>query len=172
VLQAVSDTIFESAIQSLIAALIVTALFLVAVYYITEGRPSFGIVNLVPIVVSVALLAGSMRLFNIPLNALTATILSIAIGLGVDYSAHFVHRFADEHRTKDLFEALEATVRGTGGALTGSMLTTTTGIGVLALAITPILGEFGLVLALSIFFAYLSSMLVTPSVLVVWSRFT
>ena len=173
VLEAVSGTIFSSAIRSLVAALIVTAVFLVLVYYVIEGRPSLGLVNLAPIVVSVALLAGSMRLFGIPFNALTATILSIAIGLGIDYSAHFVHRFADEYHEFDeeIFPALEETVRGTGGALTGSMLTTTTGIGVLALAITPILGQFGLVLALSIFFAYLAAILVTPSVVVVWGRF-
>jgi predicted RND superfamily exporter protein len=174
VLESVSGTIFTSAIQSLIAALAVTAVFLVLVYYIIEGRPSLGLVNLAPIVVSVALLAGSMRLFGIPLNALTATILSIAIGLGIDYSAHFVHRFADEYHEFDeeIFPALEATVRGTGGALTGSMLTTTTGIGVLALAITPILGQFGQVLALSILFAYLAAILVTPSVVVAWEALT
>ncbi|WP_049997240.1 efflux RND transporter permease subunit [Halococcus sediminicola] len=173
VLEAVSGTIFSSAIRSLVTALVVTAIFLVLVYYVIEGRPSLGLVNLAPIVVSVALLAGSMRLFGIPLNALTATILSIAIGLGIDYSAHFVHRFADEYHESDekIFPALEETVRGTGGALTGSMLTTTTGIGVLALAITPILGQFGLVLALSIFFAYIAAILVTPSVVVVWGRF-
>ncbi|WP_435076643.1 efflux RND transporter permease subunit [Halococcus sp. AFM35] len=174
VLQAVSDTIFQSAIESLVAALAVTAVFLVLVYYVIEGRPSLGLVNLAPIVVSVALLAGSMRLFGIPFNALTATILSIAIGLGVDYSAHFVHRFVDEYHEldEDLFAALERTMRGTGGALTGSMLTTTTGIGVLALAITPILGQFGLVVALSIFFAYLTSILLTPSVFVAWEELT
>lgn len=173
VTDAVSGTIFQSAIQSLIAALIVTAVFLVLIYYVVEGQPSLGLVNLAPIVVSVALLAGSMRLFGIPFNALTATILSIAIGLGIDYSAHFVHRFADEYHEfdEDIFPALEETVRGTGGALTGSMLTTTTGIGVLALAITPILGQFGSVLALSIFFAYIASIVVTPSVIVVWGRF-
>ena len=174
VLQGVTDAIFVSAIQSLVAALIVTAIFLVVIYSIIEGRPSLGLVNLVPIVTSVALLAGSMRLFGIPLNALTATILSIAIGLGVDYSSHFVHRFVDEYHEsgEDVFVALDDTVRGTGGALTGSMLTTTTGIGVLALAITPILGQFGVVVALSIFFAYLTSMLLTPSVIVVWERWT
>ena len=91
----------------------------------------------------------------------------------MDYSSHFVHRFVDEYHEEDdgdVFTALDATVRGTGGALTGSMLTTTTGIGVLALAITPILGQFGLVVALSIFFAYLTSVLLTPSVIVVWER--
>ena len=173
VLKAVSDAILLSAIRSLVIALAITALFLIAVYYVIEGRPSLGLVNLVPIIASVALLAGSMRLFGIPFNALTATILSIAIGLGVDYSSHFVHRFVDEYHVdedEDVFTALDATVRGTGGALTGSMLTTTTGIGVLALAITPILGQFGLVVALSIFFAYLTSILLTPSVIVVWER--
>ena len=176
VLQGVTNTIFISAIESLLAALVATAIFLVLVYYVIEGQPSLGLVNLAPVVVSVALLAGSMRLFDIPLNALTATILAVAIGLGVDYSSHFVHRFVDEYHADrndgDIFAALDATVRGTGGALTGSMLTTTTGIGVLALAITPILGQFGVVVGLSIFFAYLTSMLLTPSVIVAWERLT
>jgi predicted RND superfamily exporter protein len=110
-----------------------------------------------------------MRLFGIPFNSLTATILSITIGLGIDYSVHVVHRFADEYEKRDTFDALERTVRGTGGALTGSMLTTVTGIGVLVLAITPILGQFGLLTGLSILLAYLASVFVTPSVVVVWA---
>lgn len=150
-----------------------TVLFLMLAYYVIEGQLLLGVVNLVPIGVSVALLTGSMRLFGIPFNALTSTILSITIGLGVDYSVHFIHRFADEYDERtDLFAALEETVHGTGGALTGSMLTTTTGIGVLMLAITPILGQFGLVVALSITFAYLTSILITPSVIVVWEQIT
>ena len=50
------------------------------------------------------------------------------------------------------------------------MLTTTTGIGVLALAITPILGQFGIITGLSIFLSYATSLVVTPSVLVVWEQ--
>lgn len=68
--------------------------------------------------------------------------------------------------------ALDRTIRGTGGALAGSMLTTVAGMGVLMLAITPILGQFGLLLSLSILYAYLASVLVLPSVLVVWARVT
>nr|WP_231512937.1 MMPL family transporter [Haloferax mediterranei] len=113
-----------------------------------------------------------MRYLGIPLNALTATILSIAIGLGIDYSAHVVHRFADEYNDSNLNEALHMTVSGTGGALTGSMLTTTTGLGVLAIAITPVLGQFGVVTALSIFYSYLTALVVTPPTLVVWEQLT
>jgi predicted RND superfamily exporter protein len=171
VFQAVSDVIFRSALVSLSLALALTAGFLVFIYGLLEGHPALGLVNLAPILVTVATLAGSMRLFGIPFNALTATILSVTIGLGIDYSVHVVHRFVDEFdRSGDVDAALLATVRGTGGALTGSMFTTVSGIGVLTLAITPILGQFGILTALSILYSYLSSLLVLPPALAVWAR--
>jgi predicted RND superfamily exporter protein len=173
VFKAVSDVITESALVSLALALGLTAVFLVGVYWHTEGRPLLGVANVVPIAVTVATIAASMRALDIPLNALTGTILSIAIGLGIDYSAHVVHRFTEEFDDDgDTYAALDATVRGTGGALTGSMLTTVTGIGVLVLAITPVLGQFGLLTGLSILYSYLASILVLPSTLVVWARLT
>jgi len=172
VFQAVSDVIFESAVLSLAIALGGTAVFLVVIYTVLEGRPSLGVVNIVPVVVTVALLAGSMRYLGIPFNAITGTILALTIGLGVDYSVHVVHRFADEHEQTDLVTALERTVRGTGGALLGSMLTTAFGIGVLALAVFPAMGQFGILTALSVLYAFLTSVLVLPSVLVVWDRLT
>ena len=172
VFQAVSDVIFESAILSLAIALTGTAVFLVFIYWVIEGRPSLGLANIVPVVVTVALLAGTMRYLNIPLNAITGTMLALTIGLGVDYSVHVVHRFADEHRRVALVPALDRTVRGTGGALLGSMLTTVFGIGVLALAVFPAIGQFGILTALSIIYAFFTSLLVLPSVLVVWYRAT
>jgi predicted RND superfamily exporter protein len=96
--------------------------------------------------------------------------LAITIGLGVDYSVHVTHRFADEFEENDLETALDRTVRGTGGALFGSMLTTTFGIGVLGLAVFPAIGQFGILTAMSIGYAFLASLLVIPSALVVWDR--
>ena len=142
------------------------------IYWVIEGRPSLGLVNVVPVVVTVALLAGTMRYLGIPLNAITGTMLALTIGLGVDYSVHVVHRFADEHHQADLVTALDRTVRGTGGALLGSMLTTVFGIGVLALAVFPAIGQFGILTALSIIYAFFTSLLVLPPVLVIWSRAT
>jgi predicted RND superfamily exporter protein len=171
VFKVVQDTILRSSLISMVAALAATAVFLALIYYLIEGRATLGIANLVPILVAIALLAGTMRYLDIPLNALTATILAIAIGLGIDYSAHIVHRFAAEFdETKDLYGSLDSTVQGTGGALLGSMLTTSSGTAVLALAITPILGQFGLVIALSVFFSFLTAVIVTPSVMVVWHK--
>lgn len=169
VFQAVADTIFTSAIRSLTAAVGLSAVFLVVLYGLFLGRPTLGAVTLVPVVVSIATLTATMRAFGIPFNALTATILSITIGLGVDYTVHVSHRFHDEYEASgDVDRALERTLRGTGGALTGTMLTTVVGTGVLVLAITPLLGQFGLLTAASIFLAYLASLAVLPPALVVW----
>ncbi len=171
VLKAVSDVIAESAFLSLVLALAGTGVFLVVAYALLEGRPSLGLVNLLPIAVTVAAVAATMRYLDVPFNVLTGTILSIGIGLGIDYSAHTVHRFAEEYEPGgDVLAALTATVRGTGGALTGSMLTTVTGIGVLVIAITPVLGQFGLLTGATVLYSYLASVVALPPVLVVWSR--
>ena len=162
--------VFESVIQSLVLTLIGAALFLVLVYWLIEGAPSLGIVNVIPIVVTVVALVASMRALDISFNAINGTILAIAVGIGIDYSVHVVHRFADEYAERDVYEALTRTVVGTGGALTGSMLTTVFGIGVLVLALNPALGAFGALMSLSVLYAYLSSLFVLPSVLVVWAR--
>lgn len=85
---------------------------------------------------------------------------------------HFMHRFVDEYeRESDIYEALSVCVRGTGGALTGSMITTASGLGIQYIALIPVLVEFGLLVALGVFYAWLSSILVLPSIIIVWDRF-
>ncbi|MES3516206.1 MAG: MMPL family transporter [Natronomonas sp.] len=171
VFNAVSDVIFASAIQSMALAIGLTGVFLVIVYGALERRPLLGLVNLFPILVTVALLVATMRAIGLPLNALTATLLSITIGVGVAYSVHITHRFIDEYNMgNDDYQALKTTLSGTGGALTGSMLTTSIGTGALVLAITPILGNFGLLMALSVFLSYLTAIFVLPPTLFVWAR--
>ena len=169
VFQAISTILLRSATLSLAIALVLVALFLLLSYRLLEGYATLGIANLVPIVVTVAALGATMRYAGIAFNAFTATILAITIGLGIDYSVHVTHRYADELAEREPMEALERTVRGTGGALTGSMFTTVFGIGVLVLAVFPAIGQFGVLTGLSVLYAYLASLVVLPSVLAVWA---
>ena len=170
--EAVIDILTDSAIRSLFAAFILTAVFLALSYAYLEGKAVYGLLNLVPVLVTVALLAGSMRLLGISLTPINAPILSVSIGLGVDYTVHFVHRFVDEYKAGHAIdEALDITIAGTGGALTGSMLTTVTGLGVLWLAVIPLIRDFGVLLALGVLYAYLASIVLVPSLVVVWDRY-
>jgi predicted RND superfamily exporter protein len=172
VFDAITGIIFQSAIQGLILAVVLTGVFLVITYGILEGMPLLGIVNVFPIVIAVASLVGTMRLLGLPLNALTATILSIAIGIGIAYSVHITARFIDEFKQNDdVAASLRTTLTGTGGALTGSMLTTALGTGALALAITPVLGDFGLLIALSVVYSFVLSVVALPPALFLWDRY-
>ena len=171
VFQQVTERISQSAVNSLAVAFVLTAVFLVLTYWWLEGRAIYGVLNLVPVLISVALLAGSMRYFGIALSPFNAPIFGIAIGIGVDYTVHFMHRFVDEFEAgADVHEALRITAQGTGGALTGSMLTTVSGLGVLVVALIPLIVEYGLLLALGVFYAWASAILVLPAVVVVWAR--
>jgi len=171
IFEAVIDDTLESSINSLVVAFLLTTVFLILSYWWLEGRAVYGIINVIPVLITVALLAGSMRYFDVPLSPINAPILSVSIGLGVDYTVHFIHRFVDEFEAgKTVEEALLVTVRGTGGALTGSMLTTVCGLGVLYVALIPLIMEFGLLLALGVFYAWLASIVIVPSTIVVWAR--
>jgi len=113
-----------------------------------------------------------MRYLGMSLNALTATILSISVGLGIAYSVHATHRFIDELKESgDALTALITTLSGTGGALMGSMLTTSLGTGALALAITPVLGDFGLLMALSVLYSFITSIVALPPAMLLWARY-
>lgn len=168
----VADVIFESAIASLVLAIGTVAVFLVLVYGVLERRPMLGVANMIPILITVACLVATMRMLGIALNALTASLLSITIGVGIAYSVHFTHRFIDEYRVDtEAYESLRITLTGTGGALTGSMLTTSIGTAALILAITPVLGTFGLLMAVSVFYSFLTSIVVLPPTLLIWSTY-
>ncbi|MDZ5811826.1 MMPL family transporter [Halorubrum sp. AD140] len=172
VFDAVTDIIFNSAIQGLIVAMGLTGIFLVVSYAVLEGKPLLGIVNVFPILIAVAFLLATMRALGMSLNALTATILSISIGLGIAYSVHATHRFIDEFNAgADAHESMIITLSGTGGALLGSMLTTSLGTGALALAITPVLGDFGLLMALSVVYSFVFTVVALPPAVLLWERY-
>jgi predicted RND superfamily exporter protein len=170
VFEEASALIMSTVVQSLVITLVGAAVFLVAVYWVLEGSPTLGLANVVPIAMTVTFVVATMRAVGVSFNVFNAMILSLTIGLGIDYSVHVTHRFADEVAERPRAVALTRAVRGTGGALTGSLLTTVGGVGVLVLAVNPAIGVFGLLTMLSVCYAYLSSVYVLPSVLVCWHR--
>ena len=71
-----------------------------------------------------------------------------------------------------LEKAVNNTVKNTGSALFGAAMTTVLGFGVLFFAILPPMKQFGTMTALTIFYSFLSSVWVLPSLLVLWARYT
>ncbi|WP_436926115.1 efflux RND transporter permease subunit [Halosimplex amylolyticum] len=170
--QITADQLAQTAIMSLVVALLAVLAVITIAYRVTEGSASLGAVTIVPVVFTLTWVLGTMALLDIPFNIVTGMITGLTIGLGVDYSLHISERFNQElEDAETVADALHETVIGTGGALLSSAATTASGFAVLLVAILPFLQSFGLITALTIVFAFLASVFVLPSLLVVWARF-
>jgi predicted RND superfamily exporter protein len=166
------DALLETLVEAFAVTLAVILTFLVGIYWWRHGVPDLGALALVPVVVALAWLLGTMRVFGIAFNSETAVITSLAIGLGADYAIHLSERIVEERRRHEtLDDALVAAVTGTGGALVGSAVTTASGFGVLALALTPPLQRFGLVTGLAIAYAFVACIVLLPSLVVLRERY-
>ncbi|NHX37779.1 MMPL family transporter [Halolamina sp. R1-12] len=169
--QITADQLAETALLSLVVALLSVFVVLAVAYRLTEGSASLGAVTIVPVAFTLTWVLGTMALLNIPFNIVTGMITGLTIGLGVDYSLHVSERFNQElAEAETVTAALHETLTGTGGALLSSAATTAAGFAVLLVAILPFLQSFGLITALTIVYAFLASVFVLPSLLVVWAR--
>jgi predicted RND superfamily exporter protein len=168
--QAVAESLLSTVINSLAITLVVVLGVLAAVYRRLEGYASLGAVTIAPVLLAVSWITGSMAALGIPFNVMTALITSFTIGLGVDYSIHLVERYVSELNAEVGKEkALERAVFGTGGALLGSTASTAGGIAILGLALLVPLQQFGIITALTIVYAFIGSVVVLPSLLLLWT---
>jgi predicted RND superfamily exporter protein len=170
--QLIQDYLLETLLTSLLLTILVVLGLLTVVYRVVHGSATLGVVTLLPVVLVVSWVLGTMSLLGYPLSVLTTIIASITIGIGVDYSIHLSERFEQElAATGSVDAAITAATRGTGSALFGSAVTTAIGFGVLGFALFPVLQQFGTITAIMIAYAFLASVLVLPSLLVCWARF-
>ncbi|AXR80492.1 hypothetical protein AArcMg_0469 [Natrarchaeobaculum sulfurireducens] len=168
----VEGDLFDTVIQSLLVTLVAAFVFLTVAYWATGNGAALGAVTLLPVAFAVSWILGTMYLLEMPFNVLTGMITSLTIGLGVAYSIHISARYSLElERQGNVWDAMHRTVTGTGGALLGSAATTVGGFGTLAFAILPALRQFGIITGLTITYAFLSSVIVLPTLLVLWTRY-
>jgi predicted RND superfamily exporter protein len=168
----IEQEILDTVVQSLLVTLLVVALLLGVIYRYTAGSAMLGLVTTVPVVLALTWVLGTMYLVGISLNSITGMITSLTIGLGVAYSIHVTQRYHQQlEHSESVWSALRTTVTGTGGALLGSAATTAGGFGVLMLSFVGSLQQFGFITAISIVYAFVASVVVLPTLLVLWTRF-
>ncbi|TYL39122.1 Patched family protein [Natronococcus pandeyae] len=168
----VEQDLLDTVLESLLITLVACLLFLTTAYKLTGSSATLGAITLLPVALAVSWILGTMYLIGMPFNVLTGMITSLTIGLGVAYSIHVSARYTLElERQGSVWDAMHTTVTGTGGALLGSAATTVGGFGVLAFAILPALEQFGVITALTIIYAFLASVIVLPTLLVLWTRY-
>ncbi len=153
---------------------VLTALALLTVYFWrAHRRPLLGVITVTPIVVVLMLLLGLMWVLGINYNALTALLTSLTIGIGVDYTIHFAHRYLHEREQgSPITEALTTTANSVGGALFGSATTTALGFIVLAFAPLLVVSQLGILIAITGILSMMAAAIILPCLLVLADRRT
>jgi uncharacterized protein len=126
----------------------------------------YSTLGILPNLLSAALVLGLMGWARIPLDLMTVTIAAITIGIGVDNTIHYVHRYHEEIAVdRDPWAAIARCHGSIGRALYYTMITIVLGFSVLALsAFIPTI-MFGLLTGLAMTAALVANMTLLPVLL-------
>ena len=173
VLESQLDVVTDGVVRVLALALAAVFVGLLAIFWRVHDSATLGVATVVPILMVTGLVVGGMALLDVPLTLVTALLMSLVVGLGIDYNIHVSDRFARElDRGRKPAAALQTAVTGTGGALVGSTLTSAGAFVALLLHPHPQLRSFGTLVVLTLVTALVVSVVVLPSLLVLWARHT
>ncbi len=162
----IKAVMYSMAKTYVLAFLIITPLMILLI-----GNLRIGLLSMVPNLAPILVTIGLMGWFGLPLDAFTLLIGSIAIGLAVDDTIHFMHNFRRYYeRSGDIRSAVRETLSSTGQALLFTSLVLSTGFLVYAFASMRILLQFGLLTAFTIVIAFLADVLLSPALITLVAR--
>jgi predicted RND superfamily exporter protein len=124
---------------------------------------------IIPNVVSAVVILGLMGWLAIPLDLMTITIAAITVGIAVDDTIHYVHRFMRElERDGDYWAAIHRCHHTIGRAMYYTSVTIMLGFSILALSQFNPTVYFGLLTGSAMLIALLANMTLLPVLIVVF----
>jgi hydrophobe/amphiphile efflux-3 (HAE3) family protein len=143
---------------------------LVAVMLMLLFRSVFaGLISAIPLALSMLILFGLMGVFHIELNIATALLSSIMIGVGIDYTIHFLWRYREERRNgQEYTDAIRVTLRTTGRGIIFNAFSVIVGFSVLLLSAFLPVRFFGFLVVVSIFACLIGALVLIPALCLVW----
>lgn len=156
-----SATIFSMAESYIIAAGVITLMMILLI-----GNVRIGLVSMIPNLTPIIITLGLMGWFGLPLDLFTMLIGSIAIGLAVDDTIHFMHNYRRyHHETGDVREAVRRTLLTTGRAMLVTTVVLATGFFLYMGANLSNLVNFGLLTGFTIIMALLADLFLAPALM-------
>jgi len=161
------DRIFTQMTQSQLIGLATTIVAVAILVMILMGSVVAGLIAAIPLILTVAFSMGIMAYTGQPLDMMTLMVSVVAVGIGVDYSIHFISRFRSEYRKdRDAERALQKTIQTTGRGITYNALTVALGFFILIFASFKGIRTFGWQIALTMGISALSAISIIPAILV------
>ena len=162
------QSLFDSQIKTL--GLVIILLF--AMFLILFKSIKIAIIAILANIVPISSIFGIMGFFEIPLDIMTITIAAISIGIGVDDTIHYIHRFKDEFKTDhNYLNAMKRSHESIGYAMYYTSLIVIIGFSILVLSnLIPTI-YFGLLTVVVMVTILASALLVLPKLIILLKPF-
>jgi predicted RND superfamily exporter protein len=156
----------HSLVKSQITSLTLAIILVLALVSLMFGSFREGLFASIPIIMTISILYGIMGLTGIPLNVVTVLVASIAMGIGIDYSIHFVSHFnhAVKHHKKVL-PAIDEAIMVSGNAIMINFISVSAGFLVLIFSQLVPMIYFGILIALSMLGSSMGALTLLPSII-------
>jgi predicted RND superfamily exporter protein len=153
------QSLFDSQIKTLALVLLVVAVMFLILFRSIKIAIIALIINIVP----VSIVFGIMGWLGIALDIMTITIAAISIGIAVDNTIHYIHRFVDEFsKDGDYIGSVQRSGSSIGSAMYYTSLTIMIGFSILTLSnLLPTI-YFGLLTMVVMVSALLADIILLP----------
>lgn len=163
------ETVVGSQVRSLGFVFVAVALMLILLLRHVRA----GLIAMVPNMLPIAMVLGTMGFAGVTLDIMTITIASVSLGIAADATIHYLVRFRTELRSNggDLAMACAHAHRSIGRAILYAALTVIAGFLVLVLSkFTPTI-YFGALVGVAMVAGILADLVLLPALLISWKTF-
>ena len=162
---------YDNVLQSLFRSQILTlgvVMFAIMLMFLTLFRSlTIAVICIIPNAIAAAFVLGIMGWLNIPLDIMTITIAAVSVGIGVDNTIHYMHRFRREYsRFGNYRETMFFCHNSIGRAMYFTSMTIVAGFSILALSNFIPTIVFGLLTSLAMVVALTGSLTLLPQLLI------
>ena len=158
------QSLFDSQISTL--GFVLSLLFVM--FLILFRSVKVALIAIIANVVPISVLFGIMGWLNIPLDIMTITIAAISIGIGVDDTIHYIHRFKEEFKHDHSYEnAMIRAHKSIGYAMYYTSVVIMIGFSILVLSnLIPTI-YFGLLTVVVMFSLLASALVLLPRLMII-----
>ncbi|MCD6585811.1 MAG: MMPL family transporter [Desulfobacteraceae bacterium] len=161
-----NNTTTSMAESYLIALAVITLMMILLI-----GRIRIGLLSMIPNLVPIIMMLGVIGWFGFPMDLFTMMVASIAIGLAVDDTIHFMHNFRRYYeQSGDPKKAVFETLHSTGRAMLVTSVVLSVGFFIYMFASMQNIVRFGFLTGFTIIMALASDYFIAPALMVLVNK--
>ena len=160
------NNMLQSLFDSQIGTIIVVFSIIFLMFLLLFRSLYLSIIGIIPNLLAASVVLGTMGLFSIPLDIMTITVAAISVGMAVDNTIHYIHRFKKEFAHSNSYKkSMQNSHRTIGRAMFYTSLTIILGFLVFATSNFNPSVYFGFFVSLAMVMALLGALTLLPQLI-------